>query len=194
MKYNKFDEVPVEIQEFFYEEVVSEPTGTFNESEPDEEGNTYKIPVMHDVTYLREHVRGETKVMRDLDRLIALNKPMSVLVRFSEIICETIRWQWLDEFNEYLEDCDRINDINSAIEIDDEGLPLSDALTLPTAPDRTKVPTSDQILAPYQRSLFKSIREAQVKSISVQVDELIFDGDEESQGRMARAILSMTAS
>lgn len=80
MKYNKFDEVPVEIQEFFYEEVVSEPTGTFNESEPDEEGNTYKIPVMHDVTYLREHVRGETKVMRDLDRLIALNKPMSVLV------------------------------------------------------------------------------------------------------------------
>lgn len=193
MKYTNFNKVPVEIQEFFYNELVQEPTGEFLESEPDSEGYVYKSPIMHDVEYLRLHVRGESKSLKDLDRVIGLNKPMSVLVRFSEIISETIRWEWLCTFESYLDECERIRNHNAQIENDEDGLPLSPKLEAPQAPVRAKVLTGDEILAPYQRKLFKASREVLVENITVEVDGMVFDGDEVSQARMGRAVLVMTS-
>lgn len=43
--------------------------------------------------------------------------------------------------------------------------------------------------AEYLRALWRADRQAQVDAITVTVDNMVFDGDEVSQGRMARALL-----
>lgn len=53
---------------------------------------------------------------------------------------------------------------------------------------------SEQQIADTKRERFKSQRAANVASIAVEVDGLVFDGDEQSQQRMVRAILLMTDS
>ncbi|NKC17986.1 hypothetical protein CWC29_003895 [Pseudoalteromonas sp. S4498] len=53
---------------------------------------------------------------------------------------------------------------------------------------------TEQQIADTKRERFKSQRAANVASIAVEVDGLVFDGDEQSQQRMVRAILLMTDS
>lgn len=53
---------------------------------------------------------------------------------------------------------------------------------------------NEQQIADTKRERFKSKRAENVASIAVEVDGLVFDGDEQSQQRMVRAILLMTDS
>lgn len=54
------------------------------------------------------------------------------------------------------------------------------------------IPKQDSgVMTPLQREEFKARRAAAVAAIVVEVDGMKFDGDEVSQGRMARAILAM---
>lgn len=45
--------------------------------------------------------------------------------------------------------------------------------------------------AEIQRQKFKAARQAQVDAITVEVDGMVFQGDEVSQGRMARAAVAL---
>lgn len=51
-----------------------------------------------EVTY----IRPETKSTADLERVIALGKPESVVSKFAEMVAIGEQWEWFDNYQEYL--------------------------------------------------------------------------------------------
>jgi len=119
--YKLITEVPAAILEFYYEEVLTEPTGNmltelymvdeYDETTGEPSGSqveqSRQVPEMHDVTYVREVVRPETKTQADLDRVIALGKPTKVREAFQAMVELGNLWDWYSEYTLWLEDVDR---------------------------------------------------------------------------------------
>ena len=204
MEYLTITDVPEVIEDFYFEDTVSEPTGemveeTYTDMGYDDEGNeageveaTRQVPGYHDVIYVRQVSRPETKAIGDLERLIALGKPTYVTDKFAPMVAVGYQWAWFDLYTSYQEELASHLEAKEAFEpVTDEESGTTTEFTEvePTEPVRPLVQTGEDILKPYLRELFKKSRAELVAKITVEVDGMVFDGDEKAQGRMTRAAL-----
>ena len=204
MEYLMITDVPEVIKDFYFEETVNEPSGEMVEeaytyTDYDDEGNeagevesTRQVPEYHDVTYVRQVSKPETKAIGDLERLIALGKPQVVLDMFAVMVAKGYQWVWFDTYIEYQEELASYVEAEEAFEPvtdEEEGTTTEFTEVEPTEPVRPIIQTGEDILKPYVRDLFKKSRAELVAKITVEVDGMIFDGDEKAQDRMTRAAL-----
>ena len=142
--------------------------------------------------------KPDTKTTADIERLIALGKPQHVIERFAELVSLGEQWDFAFSYIEYLKhraEAEAYNaDLPKVGEDENGGDVLAEPVALPVAPEKPKVKTVEEVLAPYARTLFKKQRADKVANITVEVDGMVFDGDETSQARMARAIVLMARS
>jgi len=201
MIFESLADVPKEIVEFYYEETVSEPTGDFyEEAATDADGIEYstQVPIMHDVVYLREVNLGETKTDSDLTRVIKLGKPKSVIDRFLTCVEVGYRDEFWQTYLVYLEQMIEWNELKDAFlpnAINEDGELIDGVENVFSVPEPEKpvryTPTEEVIYQAHDEQAFKIERTKLVNEITVEVDDLVFDGDELSQGRMTRAIISL---
>ncbi|PCK30466.1 DUF4376 domain-containing protein [Pseudoalteromonas piscicida] len=142
--------------------------------------------------------KPDTKTTADIERLIALGKPQHVIERFAELVNLGEQWDFAFNYVEYLKQLAQVEAFNADLPVigqDENGVDiLAEPIALPVAPEKPAVKTVEEVLAPYARTLFKMQRAEKVSNITVEVDGMVFDGDETSQARMARAIVLMTRS
>ncbi|ATG58238.1 MULTISPECIES: DUF4376 domain-containing protein [Pseudoalteromonas] len=139
--------------------------------------------------------RPATKTTQDIERLIALNKPVEVINKFAELVCLGYQWNWAQSYYDYLVAKLEVEQYNAnlpePVAHEDGTLVEVDPQPLPIAPAQPAVKTVEEILAPYARTIFKLNRQKLLDKLTVEVDGMVFDGDEVSQGRMARAAFTM---
>jgi len=204
--YKIINEVPEAIRDFYFEETLSEPTGEMVEIMVavmgyDEQGYetgevevSRMIPEYHDVLYVREDTRPETKTKADLERIITLGKPLSVIHKFANMVVLGERWDFLDIYKAYLVEVSEITDYNNSlvpVEDDEGNMVMPELRALPDEPVKPDYPTGDDIFAPYAREVFKKTRAENVSKITVEVDGMVFDGDETSTARITKAIVAL---
>lgn len=204
--YETIKDVPEAIRDFYFEETLSEPTGEMVEAIAmvmgyDEQGNetgevevSRMIPEYHDVLYVREDTRPETKAKTDLERIITLGKPLSVIHKFADMVALGERWDFLDTYKAYLVEVSEITDYNDSlvpVEDDEGNMVMPELRALPDEPVKPDYPTGDDIFAPYAREVFKKTRTENVSKITVEVDGMVFDGDETSTARITKAIVAL---
>lgn len=135
------------------------------------------------------------KTTADIERLIALGKPQAVIEQFAELVSIGEQWQFAREYLEYLAQLAKAEAHNENLPVigeDDNGDDiLAEPMALPDAPEKPAVKSVEEVLAPYNRTLFKKLRAEKVANIKVDVDGMVFDGDETAQSRMTRAMLIM---
>ena len=125
-------EVPSVIAEFFHEVVTSEPTGnTVAQAFPylDGEGNEQSVegivPEYVDVTTIEQVIRPECKSKADLERVIALGKPLVVLEKFTVMVALGEQWSFFDKYMKYLSDLALAEEFNADLPViytDEEGV------------------------------------------------------------------------
>lgn len=140
--------------------------------------------------------RPETKTQADLDRVIALNKSNSIISKFAEMVGIGEQWEWLDNYLAWEKANEEAIAYNSNLPIigvgEDGFTPIyAQPKPQPTEPVRPPIRSGSEILAPYARGIFKQDRHKKVSEIKVTVDDMVFDGDEDSQNRMARAFVGL---
>ena len=133
--------------------------------------------------------RPETKTQADLDRVIALGKSAKVVDKFTAMVDLGIAWDWCMDYIYYLNEVYDWDNWEVEITYDDEGVEIS--RTEQGLPPVEPVRNTQAIETDYARTLFKTERAAKVENLTVEVDNMVFDGDEVSQARMARAALVM---
>lgn len=152
-------------------------------------------PVLNEQGLPQLFPRPATKTTQDIERLIALNKPVEVINKFAELVCLGEQWNWAQSYYDYLVAKLEVEQYNAnlpkPVAHEDGTLIESDPQPLPTEPEQPTIKTVEDILTPYARTIFKLNRQKQVESLTVEVDGMVFDGDEISQGRMARAAFTM---
>lgn len=145
------------------------------------------LPVLAPVRVLR--------TIEDVKLLIEQNAPQKVIELFAKDASEAEQWQFAREYLEYLAQFAKAEAHNADLPVigkDDNGDDvLAEPMALPEPPEKPAVKSVEEILAPYNRTLFKKLRAEKVANITVDVDDMVFDGDETSQQRMARSILVM---
>lgn len=140
--------------------------------------------------------RPETKTQADLDRVIGLGKPSHVVSKFADMVALGDQWDWLESYLEWeveVADIEEYNENLPVVALDEDGItPVhAEPKETPLVPIRPDERTGADVLAPYARGIFKKDRTTQVANIKVEVDGMIFDGDEDSQTRMARAVVTL---
>jgi hypothetical protein len=188
MEFKVIQDVPSDLKDFYMEVITTKATGEFIISEGPEEGEIISTPITEEITTCVRIPLGESKAPSALDRVIALGKPLKVLEKFSETIATGYRVTYLEAYTKYLKDLETW----MAIEIP-EVTEEEEVFIKPDAPSKPQryLPTGPEILAPYLREVAKVARTLKISKITVDIDGLIFDGDEDSQARMSRAIIIM---
>jgi hypothetical protein len=209
MGYLTTTDVPEVIKDFYFEETVSELTGEMVEEaytyiDYDDEGNetgeveaTRLIPEYHDVIYVRQVTKPETKSLTDLERLIKLAKPETIIKKFAGMVALGYQWEWFDLYKAFEEELTSWEEAKEAFEPvtdEEEGTTTEFTLEAPVSPLRPPLQAGEDVYLPYTREALKKARKKAVDNISVEVDDLVFDGDELSQTRMAKALLTMKVS
>jgi len=128
---------------------------------------------------------GETKTQADLDRVIGLGKPQRVIDLFRAMVNITRQWDWCMDYIYYLNDKYDYDNWETEITYDEDGDEVS-RTEMPTEPVEPIQPTD--LVDTYARTMFKKGRTEQMNNLTVEVDGLVFDGDETSQNRFIRAI------
>ncbi len=138
--------------------------------------------------------RPDTKTTDDVERLIALGKPIQVIQKFAELVVLGKQWNWAEEYQEYLIIKSQIEEHNRSlpdpVRGDDGQLVYEDPLPLPEDPEDLPSYTVEDVLNPYAITLFKNNREQLVADSVVEVNGFSFDGDNNSIQKMANKILS----
>ncbi|MBW3514981.1 DUF4376 domain-containing protein [Shewanella sp. NKUCC01_JLK] len=144
--------------------------------------------------------RPESKTLADVllvTRLHAAHPAMHhVIGKFTELYAVTLQWDWFEQYQSWLKrktDAE-LNAPALPIETQDQQA-IESPLFAEPEPVRPELKTIEQYRAEilidgisideYQ---FRTQRSAAVNSITVEVDGLVFDGDEQSQRRMLAAI------
>ena len=138
--------------------------------------------------------RPDTKTTDDVERLIALGKPIQVIQKFAELVVLGKQWNWAEEYQEYLIIKSQIEEHNRSlpdpVRGDDGQLVYEDPLPLPEDPEDLPSYTVEDVLNPYAITLFKNNREQLVADSVVEANGFSFDGDNNSIQKMANKILS----
>jgi len=132
--------------------------------------------------------RPETKSQSGLDRVIGLGKPQAVIDKFTILVNLGIAWDYCDAYIYWLNDVDTWEKWETVITYDEDEVETSrtEKPDEPTEPVRQPNYISD-----YDQVVFKREREIAVSAITVEVDGLVYDGDELSQNRMVRATIAL---
>ncbi len=129
---------------------------------------------------------GETKTQADLDRVIGLGKPQRVIDLFRAMVNMTNQWVWCMDYIYYLNDKYDYDNWQPESYYNEEGELVETLLVDTVAPIEPTQPID--ISDTYSRTLFKADRTTKVANLTVEEDGLVFDGDEDSQNRIVRAI------
>ena len=137
--------------------------------------------------------RPECKSLTDLERLIKLDKPETLIKKFAEMVAVSYQWEWLDLYTKYEEELTSWGESKEGFvpEENEEGVSTEFTVEAPVSPPRPSLLTGADVYLPYTREALKRARKKLVEAIIVEVDGLVFDGDELSQTRMTRAIMVM---
>ena len=206
MEYLTITDVPEAVKDFYFEETVNEWSGemlveSYTYTDYDDEGNetveveaTRQVPEYLEVTYVRQVTKPETKSLTDLERLIKLDKPETLIKKFAGMTALGYQWEWFDLYKAFEEELASWEEAEEAFEPvtdEEEGTTTEFTLEAPVSPLRPPLQTGEDVYLPYTREALKRARKKAVADISVEVDDLVFDGDELSQTRMATALLTM---
>lgn len=144
--------------------------------------------------------RPESKSLADVflvARLHAANPVMHhVIGRFIELYAVTLQWDWFEQYQVWLALKENAELNAPALPIDaQDQQSIEQPLFAEPEPVRPELKTitqyREEILIDgisIDEYLFRTQRAAAVNSITVEVDGLVFDGDEQSQRRMLAAI------
>ena len=130
--------------------------------------------------------RPETKTITALERVIELDKDQATVDAFADMVADGYQWEWFDLYQQYLIDLAHWQSLKDAF-IPVDGSVFN--ITEPVEPVRPEILTGAQVYEPYKRDKLKRERAKAVNSITVEVNDRVFDGDELSQLRMLRAIM-----
>lgn len=117
--FDKIEDVPQPIVDFYKVETRNEPTGNMNEEQyeyQDEEGNTQTstrlVPEYHDVDYVVQVSVGEFKSLDDVWRVANLHrgKRDDLIRQFLAMVCNATQWRFHDEYIDWLVDEPDIDD------------------------------------------------------------------------------------
>lgn len=200
--YETLNDVPLAIRDFYYEETIQEATGNtvaekFNylDEKQVEQVGTHQVDEYAPVTYVRLIEKKETWPISKLESLINQGKAQHELDIFATMVARYEWWEQFDKYQAYLLELENITNFNNnlpVIGIDDKGNGiLAEAKPIPNEYVLADKKTPDQVLAPYQRELFKAERNEKVSRLKVIVEGMEFDADETSIGRMLAPISTM---
>ncbi|MBH0034625.1 hypothetical protein I6F43_08010 [Pseudoalteromonas sp. NZS71_1] len=103
--------------------------------------------------------RPDTKTMQDVERLIELNKPTSVINKFAELVSLGEQWDWAQSYYSYLVEKLEVEQYNENLPeptTNEAGELIEVELkSLPIEPEQPAVKSTSEILAPYSRHLAK---------------------------------------
>ena len=79
------------------------------------------------------YIRPETKSRDALERVISLNKPLSVVDKFVALYLTGVQWNWLKAYQSYLVELEAVNAHNANLPVIDEDEEGNDVLAEPKA-------------------------------------------------------------
>lgn len=136
------------------------------------------------------------KTAKDIEYLISINKPLCVIEQFAKLVSEGEQWQFALNYIQYLRSFSLAVSHNETLialgKDEDDGDILVNHMPLPVAPIRPPVKSVDDVLSPFKREIFKIKRSKAISNIQVEVDGMIFDGDEASTTRISHRVLVMS--
>lgn len=139
------------------------------------------------VTAVKLKPWGEVRSWGDVGIVIELCKPAEVYAKFVAMAVQGEHKAFHDAYLEWLEECAEIDAHNAGTYTDDEGKEQpNEQRSYSAEPTLTHEPHDK-----YNERHFKACRQAQVEALTVEVDGMVFDGDEKSQDRMSRAIVAL---
>lgn len=157
--------------------------------------NENNEPVLNDLGQAILKPEPSTKSIDDVERVISLNKPTEVIRDFAGLVSLAEQWNWAKSYRDYLIVFSEVSEYNANLPEtftnEDGELIEVNLKPLPLEPERPEIKTIDEVLEPYARTIFKSNRQKLLDTLTVEVDGMVFDGDEASQSRMGRASFSM---
>lgn len=139
----------------------------------------------------------ETKSFDDIKLVINHNPSNEVVInKFIELYDLGLQWDWFNEYQLWLKSKADFEEYVSTLPVEDEEGKLIELPVFnkpePLRPiSKTVDEYKNELLIndlPLGEYIFKLVRSAQVHSITVEVDGLVFDGDENSQRRMLSAL------
>lgn len=162
------------------------------------------LPVLDENKQPVIHHRPESKSLDDVllvTRLHADNPATHhVIDKFIELYSLTLQWDWFEQYQSWLVRRSDAELNAPAIPIESQHQPaIEHQLFAEPEPVRPEIKTIEQYHAEIlidgisiDEYLFRTQRAVAVKSITVEVDGLVFDGEEQSQRRMLSAIQAGT--
>jgi len=131
-------------------------------------------PILNEKGLPTLRTRPDTKTEQDIERLISLGKPMTVVNKFAELVVLGEQWDWAQSYFGYLVELNKVTEYNAnlpePIENDDGTTTEVEPKPLPIEPLRPEVRTVEQVLAPYQRKLTK-MAGIEIKGVNVSLNE-----------------------
>ncbi|MEM5547007.1 hypothetical protein [Pseudoalteromonas fuliginea] len=138
--------------------------------------------------------RPATKTRQDIERLIALNKPVEVINKFAELVSLGEQWDWAQSYYDYLVNLNSVKEYNAnlpdPIANKDGTITTINPKPLPIEPQCLVVKTVEEVLAPYAMTLFRLDRKSQIANAKVTISTgKTFDADEMSIIRLGNAVI-----
>lgn len=111
--FEKIEDVPVELTDFYYEDIRSEPTGEmvpeefiYTDENGDEQTGSRQVPEYADVAYVVQKKRPQSVSWVKVDAIIAKHqgKRDALIAKFVTLAEQTDDWSFHDKFIYWLED------------------------------------------------------------------------------------------
>lgn len=134
-------------------------------------------------------IRPETKSLADLERVISLGKPLSVVDKFTELYLLGEQWNWLEAYQAYLVELDEVNEHNESppvIDTAEEGNDIyAEQKELPVEPIRPTLVIVDDFKA--DSGLFTSY----IKNLGAEINGVQVSLNEANQNGIASVLTGL---